>query len=175
MEAISNERGSIAIGGNNRDKATQGTGNAGEGKSGPVKVKISKNATPEQKEQAQKYVEGCNRAIKEGYLSETGRVSTKGKLRQEASRAAKKEKQRAEKNGQPYKGHPGHVPDTTWTNNPEPYEWLDLDPKINTSIGGQANGYPVGYKPTEFILEEVDDGDDNERDPNKKRKKKRKK
>jgi len=60
------------------------------------------------------------------------------------------------------------LPDTTWTNNPEPFEWLDLDPKINTSIGEQANGYPIGYKPTEFILEEIDDTDKNRKKKGKK-------
>jgi hypothetical protein len=64
------------------------------------------------------------------------------------------EKARAAAESAPYKGHPGHVPDTTWTGNPEPFKWLDLDPTVNTSLGGQAPKYPVGYKPTKFILEE---------------------
>jgi hypothetical protein len=28
--------------------------------------------------------------------------------------------------------------------------WLDLDPRVNLSIGGQVNRYPIGYVPTEF-------------------------
>ena len=42
---------------------------------------------------------------------------------------------------------------------PEPHSWLDLDPKVNLSIGGQANKYPIGYKPTEFkfVKENLDD------------------
>ena len=92
-------------------------------------------------------------------MSPTGRVSTKGKLRQEASRAARKEGKRAADNGEAYKVHVGHVPDTTWMGQPNPHSWLDLDPKVNMSIGGQANKYPIGYKPTKFkfVKEELDD------------------
>lgn len=56
--------------------------------------------------------------------------------------------------GTPYTGHVGHVPDTTWTNSPVPYFWLDLDPIVNTSLGGQAKKYPIGYKPTGFVFKE---------------------
>lgn len=49
---------------------------------------------------------------------------------------------------------PGHVPDTTWTDDPLPHSWLDLDPRVNLSLGGQAGGYPVGFRPTEFIFDE---------------------
>jgi len=118
---------------------------------GPVEVKPPPNATPEQIEQVKRYVEGANRALKDGALSPTGRVSTKGELRRQASRAAQKESRRATGEGTPYEGHVGHVPDTTWTGTPEPHSWLKLDPNVNTSIGGQANKYPLGYKPTEFI------------------------
>jgi hypothetical protein len=37
---------------------------------------------------------------------------------------------------------------------PQPHSWLDLDPKVNTSIGGQARRHPIGYKPTEFVFVE---------------------
>ncbi len=47
-----------------------------------------------------------------------------------------------------------HVPDTTWTGTPEPYGWLDLTPVVNTSLGGQSNRYPIGYKPTGFVFKE---------------------
>ncbi len=97
------------------------------------------------------YIRGCNKALKAGKLSSTGRVSTKGSLRSKATQSAKKEKNRARKAGTPYKGHPGHVPDTTWTGDPNPYSWLDLDPRVNTSLGSQAKNYPVGYKPTKFV------------------------
>ena len=117
---------------------------------GPVEVKAPPNATIEQIEQVKSYVDGANKALLEGALSPTGRVSTKGKLRRDASRAARIEAKRAAENGTPYKGHVGHVPDTTWVGKPSPHSWLDLDPKVNMSLGGQANKYPLGYKPTEF-------------------------
>jgi hypothetical protein len=49
-----------------------------------------------------------------------------------------------------YSGQAGHVPDTTWTGEPEPYTWLDLTPRVNASLGGQAVHYPIGYRPTGF-------------------------
>ena len=48
-----------------------------------------------------------------------------------------------------YAGHAGHVPDTTWTGSPTPWAWMDLSPRVNISLGGQAS-YPVGWRPTEF-------------------------
>ncbi|MGM0805614.1 MAG: ribonuclease YeeF family protein [Bacillota bacterium] len=128
--------------------------------SGTVEVKAPPGATDEQIEQVKAYVEGSNKALEAGVLSPTGRVSTKGKLRQEASRAARLEGKRAADNGEAYKGHVGHVPDTTWMGKPDPHSWLDLDPKVNMSIGGQANKYPVGYKPTEFKFVEEELKDD---------------
>jgi RHS repeat-associated protein len=127
---------------------------AGKALSGPVEVSPPPGATPEQIEQVKAYVDGSNKALEEGALSPTGRVSTKGALRRQASRVAQKEGQRAAAEGQEYEGHVGHVPDTTWTGTPEPHSWLDLDPSVNMSIGGQSNGYPIGYKPTEFIFKE---------------------
>jgi RHS repeat-associated protein len=120
--------------------------------SGPVYVKPPPNATAAQINQVKAYVAGANKALEEGALSSTGRVSTKGALRSQASRAARKEAKAAAAAGKPYSGHAGHVPDTTWTGTPEPHSWLDLDPTVNTSIGGQSNGYPIGYKPTRFIF-----------------------
>ncbi|WP_137790908.1 T7SS effector LXG polymorphic toxin [Bacillus sp. E(2018)] len=135
---------------------TRGTGEL----SGTVEVKAPPGATDEQIAQVKAYVEGSNKALEAGVLSPTGRVSTKGKLRQEASRAARLEGKRAADNGEAYKGHVGHVPDTTWMGKPDPHSWLDLDPKVNMSIGGQANKYPVGYKPTEFKFVEEELKDD---------------
>ena len=126
----------------------------GESGSGIVEFKAPPDATPEQIEQVKNYVDGCNQALQAGKLSSTGRVSTKGSLRRKASKAAKKEAKRAINAGKPYTGHVGHVPDTTWTGNPDPYDWLDLDPIVNASLGGQANKYPIGYKPTGFIFKE---------------------
>lgn len=105
------------------------------------------NATPENIKQTKSYVKGCNRALKDGALSSTGRVSTKGKLRLEASKSAKAERTAAA--GTPYRGH---VPDTTWTGSALPYSWLDLNKSVNTSLGRQALKYPIGYKPTKFVF-----------------------
>lgn len=103
-------------------------------------------ATPEQQAQIQAYVDGSNDARRDGYLAPNGRVSTTGQLRDDASAAAA-----AERASGTYRGHAGHVPDTTWTGVPDPHSWQDLDPAINQSLGGQSRRYPVGYQPTEFI------------------------
>ncbi len=58
--------------------------------------------------------------------------------------------------GPAYAGRAGHTPDTTWTGKPDPPGYLDLSGRVNTSLGGQAGHYPVGYKPTEFVLDEGD-------------------
>ena len=111
---------------------------------------------PEEIEQVKQYVAGCNKALAAGALSKTGRVSTKGRLRRQASRSASRERKTAIREGRPYSGQAGHVPDTTWTNNPEPFSWLDLDERVNTSLGAQSKKYSVGYKPTEFVYKEDD-------------------
>jgi toxin YxiD len=117
---------------------------------GPVEITPPLNATPEQIAQTKAYVDGSNQALQAGKLSPMGRVSIKGSLRISANSAVAKERARADAAGTPYKGQVGHVPDTTWTGSADPYSWLDIDPLVNMSIGGQANRYPVGYKPTEF-------------------------
>ena len=121
--------------------------------SGPVVFKPPKNATEAEIEDMRKYVEGSNEALNAGYISSIGRVSTKGKLRKEANELIKMERKKAEKLGRPYTGVVGHVPDTTWTNTPIPYKWQDEIQRVNASAGAQSNKYPIGYKPTEFILE----------------------
>ncbi len=121
---------------------------------GIVEIKAPPDATPDQIAQVQAYIDGCNEALKAGRLSKSGRVSTKGALRRKASKAAKNEAKRAQDDGTPYKGHVGHVPDTTWTGKAEPYRWQDLDPVVNTSLGGQTKKYPIGYKPTGFVFKE---------------------
>jgi hypothetical protein len=107
-------------------------------------------ATAEEIAQVRAYVDGCNRALCNGQLSSTGRVSTQGALRADASSAAAAERARAAAAGTPYSGHAGHVPDTTWTGRAVPPEWMDLAPRVNQSLGGQARRYPVGYRPTVF-------------------------
>jgi len=123
----------------------------GQSMSGPVYVKPPPNATSAQVAQVQAYVNGANQARLANALSPTGRVPTAGTLRNAASQAAAAERAAAQAAGIPYQGAVGHVPDTTWTGNSQPYMWLDLDPTVNSSIGGQANAYPIGYQPTEFI------------------------
>ena len=116
--------------------------------SGPVVFKPRKNVKPHEHQEYRDYVDGCNRALKKNELSQTGRVSTKGKLRIDASNAAKKERL---DNPELYKGKvAGHVPDSTWTNNPEPPEWHPQNRKVNSSLGGQSKRYPIGFKPTSF-------------------------
>jgi hypothetical protein len=124
---------------------------------GPVRVKAPKNATPEEIAQIRAYVAGAEKTRRAGLLSPTGRVSTDGKLGLDSSRAAARERLRAARAGQPYAGHAGHVPDTTWTGKPDPPGgYLDLTGRVNTSLGGQSPHYPVGYKPTEFVFDEGD-------------------
>jgi|GEM_PF-4845228 len=125
---------------------------------GPVVFNAPPGSTPEQIEQVRQYVDGCNDALAAGALSPTGRVSTQGSLRSEASAAARQERARAAAEGQPYQGVAGHVPDTTWTGNPEPHTWMDMDGRVNSSLGGQSRRYPEGYKPTGFEYGGVADG-----------------
>ncbi|MBS2965650.1 hypothetical protein KGA66_21545 [Actinocrinis puniceicyclus] len=127
----------------------------GEVKAGPVTFRPPKGgASPDEIAQMRQYVAGCNKALEDGALSPTGRVSTSGKLRAEASAAAREEGRRAAAAGTPYAGNVGHVPDTTWVGRPNPPSWQDLAEKVNKSLGAQARGYPVGYKPTRFLFEE---------------------
>ncbi|GAA4839181.1 hypothetical protein GCM10023221_15930 [Luteimicrobium xylanilyticum] len=109
-------------------------------------------ATDEEIAQVRPYVEGCNRALCNGDLSPTGRVSTRGPLRADVNRAVAAERQRAASEGNPYNGHAGHVPDTTWTGRATPPEWMDLTPRVNSSLGGQSLRYPLGFRPTEFLF-----------------------
>lgn len=118
---------------------------------GPVVVNPPPNASLAQIQQVQSYVNGANQALEAGLL-ENGRVSTAGILRSDASSSAAAERARAAAAGVPYQGQVGHVPDTTWMGAAEPYMWLDLDKRVNLSIGGQANRYPLGYVPTQFVL-----------------------
>ncbi|MFV5535565.1 LysM peptidoglycan-binding domain-containing protein, partial [Acinetobacter pittii] len=120
---------------------------------GPVWIRPPEGATQEQIDQINRYIIGSNEAIAANALSSTGRVSTKGQLRRAASKAALDERALAYQEGRAYIGHVGHVPDTTWMGTAQPYSWLDLDARINMSIGGQAPQYPIGYKPTIFLFD----------------------
>jgi hypothetical protein len=125
---------------------------SGRPMSGPVIFNAPPNATQAQIDQTRAYVEGSNEALRAGALSPTGRVSTLGQLRTAATLAANQERARALAAGTPYQGVVGHVPDTTWTGTPHPHSWLDLDRRVNSSLGGQSLRYPIGYRPTEFIF-----------------------
>ncbi|MHA6194731.1 hypothetical protein ACX3YG_10215 [Pseudomonas wadenswilerensis] len=120
---------------------------------GPVWVKAMPDSTQAELDQIHKYIKLSNEAIVAGALSPTGRVSTGGELRRRASMAAAIERRNAVNAGSPYVGHVGHVPDTTWVGRPDPYTWLDLAPRVNLSLGGQAGGYPLGYKPVVFVFD----------------------
>ncbi|SNT34951.1 YD repeat-containing protein, partial [Pseudomonas japonica] len=120
---------------------------------GPVWVKAMPDSTQAELDQIHAYIKLSNEAIAAGALSPTGRVSTGGELRRSASMAAAIERRNAIKAGTPYVGHVGHVPDTTWVGRPAPYTWLDLSPRVNLSLGGQAGGYPLGYKPVIFVFD----------------------
>ncbi|HMG42506.1 MAG TPA: RHS repeat-associated core domain-containing protein, partial [Acidimicrobiales bacterium] len=121
---------------------------------GPVTFRAPPDPSADEIAQVQDYIAGSNRALQNGDISPTGRVTTQGELRATASQAARDERIRAAAAGTPYSGHAGHVPDTTWTGRPEPPEWLDLSPRVNSSLGAQARHYPLGYRPTEFRFEE---------------------
>ena len=62
--------------------------------SGKVEFKAPPDATAEEIEQVKQYVAGCNKALAVGALSKTGRVSTKGRLRRQASRSASREREK---------------------------------------------------------------------------------
>jgi len=122
---------------------------AGEG---PVIFKAPLDATVEELSQLRGYVDGSNEALSLGKLSQTGRAPTTA-LERQASRAAAAERNRAAVSGTPYQGHVAHVPDTTWTNNPIPHKWMDMSPRLNSSLGAQSRRYPLGFKPTQFTIE----------------------
>lgn len=124
------------------------------GNKGVVKFTTPKGKpTAENIAQTKAYVKGCNKALKDGAISPTGRVSTKGALRLDASRAARMERSAASAVNKPYLGEAGHVPDTTWTGTGQPHSWLDLSKSVNRSLGRQALKYPIGYQPTKFVFE----------------------
>lgn len=34
---------------------------------------------------------------------------------------------------------------------PQPFKWMDLS-RVNSSLGGQTNAYPIGFRPTSFVV-----------------------
>ncbi|WP_420998493.1 hypothetical protein ACKI2N_032040 [Cupriavidus sp. 30B13] len=136
------------------DLLRQEVANSGNSMSGPVVLRDPvAGATLAQEGQIRQYAAIANLSIDEGYMSPTGRVSTTGATRVEASAAAREERAVALAEGKPYVGVVGHGPDTTWTGRPVAPFWLDMDFSINSSLGRQAQDYPIGYKPTRFIYQ----------------------
>ena len=132
-------------------------GDGSDPMSGPVVFKPFKGASEADVKALHEYVAGCNQALREGKLSPTGRVATKGtEIDRQAKRAARQER----------RAHPekypspdivaGHVPDSTWLGHGNPPSWQAMPSKLNSSLAGQNNNYPVGYKPTEFLVGEGD-------------------
>ncbi|MFY7907381.1 MAG: hypothetical protein ACOVO0_14705 [Burkholderiaceae bacterium] len=132
--------------------ARSGVGPLGPRMSGPVEVRVPTWATQAQAAEFRIYADVANQALEAGALSSTGRVSTNGALREMASEAARTERIIAASQGRPYSGVVGHGPDTTWTGNPDAFRWIDQNFRVNSSLGGQSNRYPLGYRPTEFMV-----------------------
>ena len=120
---------------------------------GPVVFRPYSGATAQEMAQFRAYCAMCNDALRAG-VGQGGRVSTAGALRAASNRAAAAERARASLQGAPYLGQAGHVPDTTWSGSADPFAWLDLAPRVNQSLGGQAAHYRIGYRPTEFIFDD---------------------
>ncbi|WP_147264617.1 polymorphic toxin-type HINT domain-containing protein [Streptomyces sp. NBRC 110611] len=120
--------------------------------SGPVEVRVPDWATDKEAKQFAAYVDAANDALKNGHLSPTGRVSTAGSIRREAARMAARERKRAAGAGAPYQGVAGHAPDAMWLGHGTPPTWIDMSKRVNSSLSGQGQRYPVGYKPTKFVL-----------------------
>jgi hypothetical protein len=74
------------------------------------------------------------------WLAQNGPVKvqpTQGALRSQASAAARAERLRAARAGQPYQGQAGHVPDTALTGRAHPPGgWLDMPGRSNSVVGG---------------------------------------
>lgn len=118
---------------------------------GPVDFKYPANSTPLQKAESHAYVGTGNHAHRIGALSPTGRVSTSG-MKVAKQQAIATEKAAGVARGTPYRGVVGHGPDTTWTGNPIPPQWLDQSRLVNGSMGSQAAKFPLGFQPTGFTV-----------------------
>jgi len=120
--------------------------------SGTVTFYSRPGATKEEVKQIVDYCAGCNRALKEGQLAPSGRISTKGALRDDANNAAYRERAAATSSGKPYSGVVAHVPDATWSGKANPAQgWMDMSHRVNSSLGAQSGNYPLGYQPTGFF------------------------
>lgn len=108
-------------------------------------------ASPAKVQQICQYAGVCNQSISDERVSPSGRVFTIGALRNAASSAADAERAAARAAGRPYTGVVGHGPDTTWAGRPVSPFWLDMNNSISSSLGRQAQNYPLGYKPAIYL------------------------
>jgi hypothetical protein len=122
------------------------------GGDGPVEFHVPEGATPAEIAQFHDYVNRSNQYLADGSLSGSGRVSTAGEISREARREARLERARALAEGTPYQGIVAHVPDSTWVGQGKPPGWGDYTSRVNSSLAGQVNRYPVGHNPTIFIV-----------------------
>ncbi|MFJ2370767.1 hypothetical protein [Microbacterium sp. NPDC087665] len=121
---------------------------------GPVHFNVPEGASPAEVAQFHDYVNRSNQYLADGQLSSAGRVTTKGEIAADARDAARAERNRAAGAGTPYQGVVAHVPDSTWVGQGTPPGWGDYTSRVNSSLAGQVNRYPVGYNPTMFVVRE---------------------
>lgn len=118
---------------------------------GPMSFQFKDTWDADQLRNASEHLDLANAARLRGELAPDGRVSTAGELRDAADYAARQERLRAERLGDPYGDQvAGHGPDTTWTGQPEPPFWQRQDSSVNSSFGAQAQKFPLGSTPTIF-------------------------
>ena len=118
---------------------------------GPMSFRFKSTWDADQLRNASEHLDLANAARLRGDLAPDGRVSTAGELRDAADYAARQERLRAERAGDPYGDQvAGHGPDTTWTGQPEPPFWQRQDGSVNSSFGAQAQRFPLGSTPTIF-------------------------
>lgn len=107
--------------------------------------------TPNQINQVLKYIAGANAALASNCLSTVGRVATTGTALGRAAQNATAAERAANPTVYVNGLVPGHVPDSTWPNHGYACSWQPLDRRVNSSLAGQNNGHPLGYKPTVFL------------------------
>jgi hypothetical protein len=119
---------------------------------GPVTFKFRPDWEQPLVQNGVEHLDLANATRIEGGLSDSGRVSTKGDLRAALNDAAEAERARAERAGETqYHGMVvGHGPDGTWTGEAVSRYYQAQYHSVNSSFGGQVNGYPVGFRPTIF-------------------------
>ncbi|MFF1372694.1 LamG-like jellyroll fold domain-containing protein [Streptomyces virginiae] len=133
------------------------------GNTGIVCFRAPANASQDQIDELKDHIAALNSSM--DYLSPTGRVqpekipmvdSSTGKLRDLAFIAEKiKEKhindvEETEYDYRTVGKIAGHLPDTTWSGKKNPYCWHQQDTRVNSTVGGDAQKYLPGYRPTGF-------------------------